>query len=274
MLLNSGPMSLSGSAGAAAQSRNADSPGVRRAVGSIGAQYSTGGLPGTLLSLEAGADRGIDSSSVRASGTVNDRLGNARADILHGFDAGASTQYGITLQSAAAASTKGVAIGANALEQSAIIIAIAGDARNVPFTVLVDETPRGRIRSGQRLSLFLPPYHLYKVRLVPAEADPVIFDASTRDVTLYPGNVAALGWKAESYFTVFGQAVAADGRPIADAAVRSARGISETDSAGYFQLDVTRNDNITVGEGARCKVQLAKLTVKNDYAALGKVLCK
>jgi hypothetical protein len=50
--------------------------------------------------------------------------------------------------------------------------------------------------------------------------------------------------------------------------------MSETDSNGYFQLDVTRNDSITVGESARCKTQLANLAIKNDYAALGKVLCK
>jgi len=109
---------------------------------------------------------------------------------------------------------------------------------------------------------------------VPTEADPVIFDASTRQVTLYPGNVEALRWKAQSYFTVFGQAVGAKGNPIANALVRSGRGMSETDSNGYFQLDVTRNDSITVGESARCKTQLANLAIKNDYAALGKVLCK
>jgi hypothetical protein len=275
LLVNSGHLSVSGSAGTGSLSRRGETgSSVDRAVGSIAAQYSAGSPGGTLLGFEAGADRSIDSSSLRAIGTATNRFGNLRADILHNFEGAAGTQYGLTLQSAAAASTHGVALGANQLEQSAIIVSISGDAPDVPFTVLVDETPRGRIRVGQRLSFFLPAYHLYKVRLVPTDADPVMFDASTRQVTLYPGNVEALRWKAQSYFTVFGQAIGAKGSPIANARVRSGRGMSETDSNGYFQLDVTRNDSITVGESARCKTQLANLAIKNDYAALGKVLCK
>lgn len=274
-LFNSGSLSVSGSAGAGSQSQSGQSKsGVTRAVGSIVAQYAGVSSGGTQFSVEGGADRSVDSSSVRAIGTATNRFGNLRADLLHDLNGKAGIQYGVTLQSAAAASTRGIAVGARQLEQSAIIVSVAGDAPDVPFTVLVDGAPRGRIRVGQRLSFFLPAYHQYKVRLLPADADPVLFDASPREVTLYPGNVQALRWKVQAYVTVFGQAVHPDGTPVANAAVRSARGVSETDSNGYFQIDVTRNDSITVGESARCKLQLLKLDVKNDYAALGKVLCK
>jgi hypothetical protein len=274
-LFNSGRLSVFGSAAAGTQSRSSEEHSeVTRAIGSIAAQYSGGSESGTQFSLEAGADRSIDSSAVRAIGTATNRFGNMRADLLHDLQGRSGTQYGVTLQSAAAASTQAVVVGANELEQSAIIVSVGGDAPDVPFTVLVDERPRGRIRVGQRVSFFLPAYRQYKVRIVPADADPVMFDASTREVTLYPGNVETLRWKAQSYVTVFGQAIRADGGPIANAPVRSARGMSETDSHGYFQIDVTRNDSITVGEGARCKAQLDKLLIRNDYAALGKVLCR
>ena len=275
VLFTSGRVSVSGSAGAASQSRRGEpDTASRRAVASIAAQYSGGSEGGTLLSLEAGADRSIDSTSIRASGGATNRFGNLRADVLHNFEGSAATQYGVTFQSAVAASTDGAVIGAKELDQSAIMLSVAGDASDVPFNVVMDGTSRGQIRVGQRLSFFLPAYHLYKVRLVPTDADPVIFDASTRQVTLYPGNVETLRWEAQSYFTVFGQAIRPDGSAIANALVRSDRGMSETDSKGYFQVDVTRNDTLTVGENAQCKVQLGKLAVKNDYAALGRVLCR
>jgi hypothetical protein len=276
LMVNRGRMAVAGSAGAASLAQRGRGSSVDRAVGSITAQYSPVEGPGTQLNLEAGAERNVDSTTARASGTFTNRLGNVRADLLHSFGIPGATQYGLTLQSAAAASVHGVAIGGKDLEQSAVIVSLAGDAPDVPFDVLVDESPRGRIRVGQRLSLFLPAYHSYKVRLVPSEADPVMFDASPREVTLYPGNVETLRWKAQSYFTVFGQALRSDGSPIANAAVRSERGISETDSNGYFQIDVTHGDSIAIGEGKglRCNLELGKLEVHNDYAAIGKVLCK
>lgn len=276
LLLNRGRLSLSGSAGAASLAeRDTGSPSSSRAVGSLGAQYSVGNAPGTALTIAAGADRNIDSSTVHASGILDSRLADVRADVLHNLESPGGTQFGLTVQSGAAASIHGMAIGANDLEQSAIIVAVSGDARDVPFDVLVDDRRKGRIRVGERLSLFLAPYRAYKIRLVPSNSDPVMFDASARTVTLYPGNVETLRWAARSYFTVFGQALSADRKPIANAVVRAGRSISETDSSGYFQIDVTRGDSITLGQaGLRCSVQLGSLVPRNDYAPIGKVLCQ
>lgn len=277
LLLNSGHFSLSGSAGAASlRDRGADAPSQARAVGSIGAQYSLGNPQATQFTFDAGADRNIDSSTAHASLLLDSRFADARADMLHNFEAPGGTQYGITMQTAVAASLHGMAVGANELEQSAIILSLAGDARDVPFDVMVDDTARGRIRVGQQLSLFLPPYRSYSVRLVPSESDPVTFDASAREVTLYPGNVETVRWTADSYFTVFGQAMAADGKPIANALVRSGRSVAETDPSGYFQIDVSRRDQVRVGGGGglACDVPLASLKVENDYAPIGKVVCK
>lgn len=276
LMLNSGHFSVQGSAGAATLSeRDNPSSDRGRPVGSVSAQYSTGSDPSNSLSIEAGADRNIDSSTVRAGAILNNRLGQVRADALHNLEGRGGTQYGLTLQSAAAGSVHGVTLGGNELEESAVIISIDGDS-GTAFDVLVNESVRGRVRRGQRLSLFLPAYRAYKVRLLPTQAAAVAFDASTREVTLYPGDVQTLRWTTQSYFTTFGQAVRPDGVPIANALVRSSRGVSETDSNGYFQIDVTRNDRITVGEGegVRCRAELARLSVKNDYAPIGKVVCQ
>jgi hypothetical protein len=103
----------------------------------------------------------------------------------------------------------------------------------------------------------------------------VDYDAASRDVTLYPGNVQLLEWRAESLFTIFAQAISASGAPIADALVHGAKGISETDSSGYFQLDLRQGDSVTIdrANGQTCQVALPRLVLKNDFASLGKVVC-
>lgn len=277
LLATRGHFSMSASAGAASLDDGGDgASSSRRAVGSIGAQYSVGSAPGTQLSIEAGADRNIDSSTAHASARLDSRIADGRVDVLHAFEGAGGTQYGITIQSAAAASPHGLALGANELQQSAVILSVGGDARDVPLEVLVDDTPRGRIKVGQRLSLFLPAYRSYSIRLIPSQSDPVMFDASARAVTLYPGNVETLRWTVDSYLTLFGQALDSHRTPIANALVRSGRSVSETDANGYFQIDVTRGQPIRVGAGAgaTCNVAFATLKTQNDYASIGKVVCK
>jgi hypothetical protein len=142
--------------------------------------------------------------------------------------------------------------------------------------VLVDEAKRGRIRVGQRLSLFVPGYRTYRIRLVPSAATPVSYDPAVREVTLYPGNVQSLEWRAKSYFTIFAQAISAKGAPIAGSPVQTGEGIAETDDHGYFQVDVSEGEPVTIasGDGSSCRVELPKMVLKNDFASLGKVVCR
>ena len=72
------------------------------------------------------------------------------------------------------------------------------------------------------------------------------------------------------------QAISANGAPIANALVQSARGVAETDSNGYFQIDLRHDDPITIAtaEGTACRVKLGSVAVKNDFASAGKVVCE
>jgi hypothetical protein len=142
--------------------------------------------------------------------------------------------------------------------------------------VLVDDVDRGQVKIGQRLSLFMPAYRTYRIRLVRAVPDTVSFDGAAREVTLYPGNVQYLAWRAESYFTVFAQAISTKGTPISNALVQTAKGVAETDANGYFQIDMRHDDPITIGivEGPTCRIKLGNLVVKNDFASVGKVVCQ
>jgi hypothetical protein len=213
---------------------------------------------------------------VHAGGTLDSTLGNLRADIVHNLEGHGGTQYDLSVQSGLALGGGASAWGSRDPDQSAIVVSVGGDAPDALFNVLVDDVPRAQVRIGRRLSLFLPGYRTYKIRLVPAAAYSVDYDSAERTVTVYPGNVQSLAWRAESYFTLFGQAMSRDGAPIANALVQTPKGIAQTDSSGYFQVDARRDDLITIaeGEGASCHIRLPEIRVTSDFASIGKQVCQ
>jgi hypothetical protein len=270
-------MSMLSTVGHSFQSeRDGSQSSISRAVSTLTAQYSSGSEEGTLLHVEGGVDRNIATSTVHGGTTISGRFGNLRADLLHNLEGAAGTQYDVAFQSGMALGAHAVAWGARDTQQSAIVVSVGGDALSAAFNVLVDDVPRGQVKVGQPLSLFVPPYRMYKVRLVPTDVVPVSYDTAARVVTLYPGNVQSLMWRAESYFTVFGQAISSDGMPISDSLVQTAKGIAQTDANGYFQIDLRRDDPITIAraDGPACRVMLGNVVVKNDFASIGKVVCQ
>jgi len=276
ILFTSGRMSMTSTIGRGFQDNGADAGDrLSRAVSNFSGQFSHETDGQTQINVEGGVDRNISASSLHAGGIVSGQFGNLRADVLHQLQGRNSTQYDIAFQSGMALGGRSAVLGARNADQSAIIVSLGGERSDTPFTVLIDDVARGRIRVGERMSFHLPAYRTYKVRLTPAEASATGVDAETREVTLYPGNVKPMSWRAESYFTVFAQAIGRDGAPIANALVQSHKGIAETDANGYFQVDVGRDDPITIAKrDGPCHVTLGNVAVKNDFASLGKVVCE
>jgi hypothetical protein len=248
-----------------------------RAVGSVTGEFSRQLGDRTQYSIAGGFDRNLDSTNAHAQARLQSSLGSARADFLKRLDGRGGLQYGVTLQTGAAVSRHVAIIGGRDIEQSALVISLEGDSGNSSFEILVDDQPRGELSAGESLPLFLQPYHRYSVRLKPSGHSTVDYDSSFREVTLYPGNVEHLRWSVHSLFTVFGQAVRSDGSPVANALVQSTRGIGETDSNGYFQVDVAAGDllEFKARSSGTCQVRIdpAKPHDK-DYLSLDMVTCK
>jgi len=276
VLFNSGRLSMLSTVGHGYQSEQGDhEPAISRAQSTFTAQYSYQ-TEESNLNFGGGVDRNITTTTAHAAGTLEGRFGNLRGDVVHDLEGHGGTQYDVGLQSGLTLGASGIDVGARDLEQSAMVVSVSGDATAATFNVLVNNVPKGRVRIGRHLLLFVPPYHKYEVRLVPVAAVPVDYDTATREITLYPGNVQSLAWRAQSYFTVFGQAVTQNGVPISGALVQAAKGIAETDANGYFQLDVRRDDPITIAkaDGPSCQIKLGDVTVRNDFASVGRVQCE
>ena len=85
-----------------------------------------------------------------------------------------------------------------------------------------------------------------------------------------------LSWDTKRLVTFFGQVVSPDGEPVANASVTFPNGIGQTDDRGYFQVDAAAGDvlEFRVGEKDACRLPLAAMPREDDYARLGKVVCR
>jgi hypothetical protein len=267
--------SLAGTAGYASLRRDGE-PRTSRMVGSLAGEIHHEADDRTEMNGTAAVERTVEDTNVRAGGAVYSRYGIARGDVLHRFGAQSGTQYGLNLQAGLALSEDGAALGGREPQQSALIAFVAGNAPDTTFDVLVNEVPKGRIQAGQRLPVYLPAYRAYQVRLRPVNAASASFDTRAREVTLFPGTVATARWTVELTFAVFGQALDANGQPIAGARVEGRNGLGETDSHGFFQIDVAEGESILFTRAAddSCRVTLANVQPRAGYAALGKVVCR
>lgn len=248
---------------------------LNRTVGSIAAEYSKNISDRTQISVLAGLDRNPDSSDVHAGATVYSQFGRAHADFLHSLGGG-NFQYGVSLQSGAALNTHRIALGGRDLEESAIVVSVEGERGSAAFDVIVNDQLRGRVAAGASLPIFLRPYRSYQVRLRSVGSSFVDIDTTARETALYPGNVTSLQWHSRRLFTVFGRALRADGRPLANSAVRSRRGIGETDELGRFQIDVAEGDllDFDLGGDLACHISTRSAKPQNNYASLGEVVCR
>jgi hypothetical protein len=230
---------------------------------------------GTDLSLSGGLAREIDSTTAHADGMLYTRYGSARGQILHSAEGDGRTQYGLTLQTGAILDPHEAVFGGRDLAESAMVIAVEG-SDNSEFDIFINGQPRGRVKSGGRVPIFLEPFRSYSVKLRPVNAASVWYDAAAREFTLYPGNVQHVRWKVEHVVTIFGRAVRADGKPVADAMITSRRGVGQSNADGYFQVESTANDmlSFTSGTGVECKVGIHDLRGERDYARVGKVVCQ
>ena len=273
-LLNRGELALSGSAGTIHQSGR---PGDdERLVGEAQLAWARTLANEGQLSTDAAIGRDSDGSYARASAYARTPLVNARADLLHQFGDLATTQYAATLESGFVMSGHGVGMSGREMNDSAVEVSADGIEPGQRFELLVDEVARGTVGADRTTRVFLQPYRSYQIRLRPLGAQAASFDTAARQVTLYPGSVAALHWDVTPLFVLFGQAVDGLGRPVANAEIKGAFGIGRSDGEGYFQIE-TRSGDVLGFEPASapaCAVTVGKARQRDGYVSGGKVQCR
>lgn len=272
-LLNRGEVALSGTGGISHQSRRPG--GNDRLVGEAQLAWYRKLSDQSQLSTDAAIGRDTDGSYARASAYARMPALNARADILRQFGDRATTQYAATVDGGLVVSGHGIDISGREMSDSAVTVSVDGGEPGQRFEVLVDEVTRGTVTSGERTVLFLQPYRAYDIRLRPGDAQIASLDTSAKQITLYPGSVAALRWDVTPLFVLFGRAVDAGRQPVAHAEIKGRFGVGQSDGDGYFQIETVRGDVLRFagGAGPGCEVEVKDARQRDGYVSAGEVLC-
>ena len=271
-----GPVSVVGDAGVAAE----NSPASGRRSGPVGGATATYTRPDTLgsdLTLTGSASRSLDQDLLGAGAELRGAYGDYLGQLEEDFGEGraAVTRYSGNFATSVVLSAKGVAYGGADVTASGVIVQLSGATSDLMVDVLVDGAPLARLHGERSVPIFLPPYRVYRVTLLPVGGPSIDFDDGERRVSLFPGNVQTLTWKVVPVIAVFARALDAGGRPIADAAIDGAREPTGTDDRGYFQVEVGAGATLTLHplDGGVCRIALPAVTPQNGYAGLGNLTC-
>jgi len=245
-------------------------------VGGIGGSWQHDHVLGGDATLGGSVEREIDGTVARARVDLHTDHASLFADVAQPIagDNG-QTQYSVSFQTTAAVGARSVQFRGRDQNDSVILVEVQGAKARAPFEVLIDNTPRGIVRAGDTLSVAVPSYKRYAVRLRSIGEDIMRFDGGTKQVSLYPGNVSRLVWRAHAVVAMFGRILWADGSPAAGAMVSAGDAIGGTDAAGFFQIEASPDAllRLQAADGRTCSLQLTAVPSTQGYAALGTLTC-
>jgi len=156
-----------------------------------------------------------------------------------------------------------------------IVARVDGARPGDRFEVLVNDQVSGTIEGTEAVTVPLPAYRGYQVRIRPVGESLLSYDNSVRSVGLYPGAVTSLRWTSSHVSIKFGRLIGPDGKPIPGASI-TGRGVwSETDDEGYFQVEVPDDAPLTVTtrDGRTFSITLPAADKSGDIAPLGSITC-
>lgn len=184
--------------------------------------------------------------------------------------------YAVRSQLSLASDFKTASLGGAQRNNSAIIVDLEGQPKGAIFEVYIDRQSVGFASVGKTTVIPLSPYETYDVRLQ-SRADAFLkFDESSREVTLYPGNVNTLNWEVDRVLVLIGQVIDLDGMPVKNAKINNVGAFSGTDDRGWFQIETGLTDQLTLekNDGSICIVSLGEIDEQEDIHVFDQLECK
>ena len=253
-------------------------PGRRNSgvVGGVQGNWQNDDVRGGSLMLVGSVDHLPNDDVAHARADWRGPIGALGADVVQQLDGAGHTQFSLTGQTSLIASRGMATLGGRDQSDSMIAVRLKDAPPDAVFEVLVNETPRARLRGGETQVVAVPSYRQYGVRIRPVGGSLAHFDTATRRISVFPGNVATLAWSAKSVVAMFGRMLWPDGEPVAEADIVTRDAIARTDSQGYFQIETSRDADLGVraSDGRNCQVSINAPESTAAYIPLGTVLCR
>jgi hypothetical protein len=272
--LTGGRTSIAAAAGAGASSIPDDTIG-NGPVASLAGSWSTDPAGGQL-SLTAGLDHTPRQEDLVLSSEFRHPVGSLAGDLVR-TDRGSATlyQYSVNAQTTFVAGPSGAQVAGKTTSDAIIVARVDGAQPGDRFEVLVNDQRSGTIDGDRPLTLALPAYRNYSVRIRSTGDAPLAYDSTPQGVALYPGTVAPLQWTAARQSLKLGRMVDPEGDLVRHAFITGAGVWSETDDNGLFQIEAADDVELTVSlrDGRSFTIRLPRARANEGIARLGDVVC-
>jgi Mat/Ecp fimbriae outer membrane usher protein len=233
-------------------------------------------VAGGELALGAGFEHHPKQESAVLSADYRHPFGTVAGDLVHSERTlSKTTLYSLGFQSTMAAGAGVVQAAGRTSAESLVVIRVNGARANDSFEVLVNEQTAGTVEGASPLTLTLPAYRAYEVRIRPTGAELVAYDSSSRKIGLYPGSVARLDWVSTPISIKVGRLIDAQGKPLAGATLSGRGAWAETGADGDFQIEAADNSPllVTTSDGRTYILTLPAGDPKAGIARLGTIEC-
>ncbi len=233
-------------------------------------------VAGGDLAVGGGIERQAERKSSYLSGNFRHPIASLSADLVHtvGPNPGA-TQYGIGVQTIVAAGAGSLYPVAKSASEAFLVAHVDGAQPQDTFEVLIDNQFAASVTGTDAVTLALPSYRKYDVRMRSTGERILAYDSSPKTVSLYPGAVTGVEWRVAPISIQMGRLVTHSGQPVANAVLTS-RGVwSETDADGFFQIEAPDNAELSVSlsDGTTFTTRLPYGTRGEGVVSLGEVTC-
>lgn len=235
---------------------------------------------GAQVQTSGGLYHANGASYAQAQVQARSAVGDGNLNFVQPFAGGAS-QFAASLRTALVAGQGGVHLNAGGNGDSMLVVHVDADSPDADFDVLVDNRAVGTAQGGGNVTLSLPSYRAYSVRLRSRGQTLSDYDGHAREVSLYPGSVARLDWRARQVTAVFGRLVRPDGTPLAYAEIsagsdQSPGDLAQSNGQGHFLIQTSQGATLTVRtrSGPICKVTLGAMAPVAGYAMVGDLTCR
>lgn len=212
----------------------------------------------TRVSAFAGI-RHDDETGTRAGFNYTSPWLDARLDARHQYQRQNSAF--IDLRSGFAIGGHGISLTASRYESGAQV-ALQGPPGS-PIGVQVDQRTQTIANSGSQAFLPLQSFSIYDIGIQPERTADVAYTQSTDRLVAYPGNIVQLAKSVRPITIIIGQIVDPNRVPIPEVSLSyEDQIIGRTDSAGFFQIDGSPGDVLTVrfGNDQVCSVSIPNRT--------------
>ena len=159
--------------------------------------------------------------------------------------------------------------------QSAYVVQLKGNAKQIPMKVTVNNAERTVVRAGDTVVLPLNPFETFQVAVAPQEEDELVsYPRRSHTISVFPGTVGAAEFVVNQSVLLFGQLLGVDGRPMKYAPVHIGDRRAITDLMGNFEIEVTGHHTPYVQTDThQCTFALPHMEKSTYFVNVGAVVC-